>query len=492
LNSDGSFNRTIVGDNGVSNSYLWDTYLFNLSVGLYKVRVDAIDIYNNSLLADSVVFNVSSNSYLSVNAFASNGTSLSSFGVFVNPGNMINTTITGSLLFDIIRGVNYNVTFFGGGFANNTFVGSFDNLSNNVTFNLTYLINSLYIRFYDQDNLSLLVGPSIWLDLISDDYSNNYSTDIGVLNVSDLVPGSYVIRYGSVDYMTRYGSALVSNGSTQNVSLYMLLADAAGNVTVTVIDQNANPVSGAVVKALKYDLGSNSYLLEESAVSNVNGEVRLSLTLFDEFYKFMVETDGVLRITTVPAVITSNSLTIQILTSDLVGSDYNFFAGIYSDISFNVLTDNFRLDYDDVSGLVYQVCLEVSTIGLVGESLFNSSCSSSSAAALLVGVLPVNGTTYIGRAYYYLDGVRGYLDSESYTYPGDESFGKVYGLLLQLLITVSCCFLVIWSIPLAALVVPLTLVLGRLLHLNFFGWDSITALVIVGIIIAYLTRKNNG
>jgi hypothetical protein len=206
----------------------------------------------------------------------------------------------------------------------------------------------------------------------------------------------------------------------------------------------------------------------------------------------MVEYDGELKTVTTPAYITSDSLTIQISLGDIVGVDYYHLANIYADLSVNLMTNNFRLDYDDTDGIVESVCLNVYTIGLLGETYFNSSCSSSAAGTLLVSMTSVNGTTYLGKAYYYEGGVSHYLASKTYTFPSTNPFGSVYGLLLQLMLTVSVAFIAVWSIPLAAILVPLSLVLGKMLMLNIFGWDTLTALLIVGFIIGYVTRKNNG
>jgi hypothetical protein len=105
-------------------------------------------------------------------------------------------------------------------------------------------------------------------------------------------------------------------------------------------------------------------------------------------------------------------------------------------------------------------------------------------------VSAINGTTYYARAYYTQDGLSNYLTGLSYSYPSSNALNNTYGLLLQILITLAAASLAIASPALASVIVPLSLVLGSWLGLNALGAGALTAIVGVGLIMAYFWSVN--
>jgi len=300
------------------------------------------------------------------------------------------------------------------------------------------------------------------------------------------------MRYGATGYEERFYYFVLTNRSAQELTLYMINSTDAYNVTVTVIDQSTTPIEGAIVKALKYDLDTNSYILQEVGVTDTDGKTIMSLTYNDEYYKFVVEYDGETLKTTNAAYITSASYTLQVTLGEDIGTGFYEYDSLDFDISFNTGTDTFRFNYNDVYGVTTEVCLYVYEVDAQGETLVNNTCSSSAAGTLLLSVDAVNGTYYVAKAYYVdSSGTQQYLTSLGYTYPSSDVFGSL-GLFLQILITLTMVSIVLVSgasVSMLFFLAPLSLLLGRIVQLNAIGYEYLTPLIVVGIIISIAMDK---
>lgn len=355
-----------------------------------------------------------------------------------------------------------------------------------VPLNLTLSIPAIKvnIRFYDDETLTLLSGPLINLDLISDAFAENYSTTNGSISTNDLERDSYTLRYSSSGYTTRFHIINI-NASENYVNLYLINSSRASNISVYVVDEVTNPVESATVKALRYDLASNTYILRESALTDINGKATLTLTKYDEFYKFIVEYRGETKKTTEPAYITTDSVNIQIDLQDEIGEQYFDYASIDYTLSYNNNTGNFRLDFNDVNGVSNNYTLKVYAGNNFSRTLVEEASLVASSGTILINIDPINGTTYYAFVSYYPQGIEKTLASQILEIP-ETLVMYTYGVFLQVLVTLASVFVALASTALACIVVPLSLILGRIIGLNSIGFASLIPMQVVGIIVAVI------
>jgi hypothetical protein len=347
-------------------------------------------------------------------------------------------------------------------------------------------INSsgIVITFKDELTSSIVDDRTITLDIIGDNYSSSNSVTNGYFS-GILSPDTYTLRYSANDYSERFYTLTVSFNTTHELDLYLLDDSVVFNVTVTVVDQNSEGVEGALVKSLKYDIGSNSYVLREVGSTNFLGETILSMTYNDEFYKFQVEYEEETLTTTNPLYIQSNTYTIQIITGEGVGQDFEHYGSLDYTLTYNNDTGNFRLDYNDISGLIDEVCLYIYNTTLFDKVLINSTCLSTASGTILTGITPTNNTSYEAKAYYTKDSKTSYLTGYSVSFTTDPEFLN-FGLLLQIIITTTFALMALWKIEVSAIITPLSLILGRMIGLTTFDYVILVPLMVVGIILAMI------
>jgi len=468
----------------------FNIYNLNLSTGTYLINLLSRDSNGNSVSVNNTVF-LTRNTIINITAInALGGGSITNFSGWVYHAetglNVSYSTTTGQSLVDFIMG---NVTAYidapDYSLISNLTLSGFNVSSNqyNKQFSL-YQTNTLNITFYDEANPTvLLTGINITLDLISSVYANSYYTTNGTMYLSLLTPADYTLRYSALNYVERFYSVTVTNRSFQSVSLYLINSSVARNLTINVIDDITNPVEGAEVQVLKYNLATNTYILQEIMTTNVVGEGVVSVTYNDEYYKFIVLVDGEVVKITDPSYITESPLTLQITIGSEIGEDYFDYYNFYKDLTFNTATDSFRLNFVDGSGVSNTVCLDVSRIGNFSETLLTTTCDSAASGTILISVNPINGTTYKGYAYFLnSDGVEYFIDSEYYTYPSSNIFGS-FGLWLQVVLTTAFVLSAVVSVELAMILTPLSLILGYFVGLNSFSLIGLIPLQIIGFIL---------
>jgi len=373
-----------------------------------------------------------------------------------------------------------------------------DNSTNYATVNLTsdsvdqyfYLFktNTLDLVFRDDKTKTILSGINITLEMISDSKTYNFTTNDGTIQVELITPENYVLRYNSEDFDEGFYLITVLDLSYNALNLYMINSSQSNQLTVTIIDESANNVEGAVVKLLKYDLLTNSYLVMEIRRTDVSGEAIFNVRKNQEFYKFIVEVNEVVVRSTNPAYITSDLLNIQIFSQGIFSQEFFGILGISGLVTYNNNTGNFRADYNDPGNIGQYYCLAVYQIGRT-KTFINETCSESPVATLLLPVTVEEGKIYEASLYVRVNPV---LELSKYTLDLSQIFNAGnMGLLIQILLTIFFAFTFIYSPSLSLIMTPMSLIIGRILQLNSLDWYIITPLIIIGGIIAYLleTRR---
>ncbi|MBU1669458.1 hypothetical protein KKC13_13715, partial [bacterium] len=237
--------------------------------------------------------------------------------------------------------------------------------------------------------------------------AKNYSTSTTGNNISFCIyPNSTTfvsdidVSYNKdTDYYTYYATGLTMTNVSQNINLY--LSDGATRVTFTVTDLYDNPVSGAFVRILKYDLSSNSYITTEILQTNADGQAQGNIILYTTSYTFMVVYNGITYLTDGPYKVFE---TTRVFRIDLGGSDwygdYDNANAIVSNLNFSNSTKMFLFTWIDPSGAMATANLEVIKRNMSKSVVVcnNMSVSTSGVLQCYIGT-DVNCQSYYAGAY---------------------------------------------------------------------------------------------
>lgn len=449
----------------------------------YLISVDALTTYTLDAVVGDVFL------YLTAQQLGNNATINTFNGWVYNEDydyNVTFTTTTGSVFVPLIKNLTYSLQGVIPDFANLDLVNvSINDTQYNYTFT-GFRINAIDIVFYNEFNKQKINNTEIRLELIGDYASYNYTTTTGELALSLLEPSSYIMRYYATGFDDGFYLFTVLNRSYSTLDLYMINSTDSSQITVTIIDESANNVEGAVVKLLKYDILTNSYLITEIRTSDVAGETIFNVRKNQEFYKFIVELDDVVVRSTNPAYITSDLLNIQIFSQGIFSSELFSFIGITGTVTYNNDTKNFRAEYNDPSNIGSIYCLEVFEMGRA-KTLLNETCSSSPAGVLLVNYVVEQGKIYEANLYVKINPtqkITGFVLDLSEVFAAGSM-----GLIIQILLTLFFAFTFLYSPSLGLVMTPLSLIIGRILQLNSLDWYVITPLIIIGGIVAFLLEQ---
>lgn len=488
-NAQWNYTQTQSSTTGNASFNLDKAYVYNLTVSLnqgdfpYNVTFTNINVSSNYLFNYSIL-NLTARS-LVTNASISNFNA--SIYAWTSGVNQTRNTTTGQLLYygpiDTV-----NVLLNASGF---TYVAQNTTLTfgmNNLTM-YAYTAQSVNVTFRNELTNNIITGTNITLELISSVASYNYSTTTGTLYFDLVSPASYTLRFGASNYTERFAYINISERSNQNITLYLLASTLTTNVTITVINENAQNVENAFVRVLKYDLASNSYIERETQFTDYAGQMRFASEFNSEYYQFIVEYPlGTVVLTTAPAYIISTSLTLQINTrsTDTSIDDY---LNVDSTLTFNSLTNNFRGTFSNSQNILDNACIFVYRTDL-NISLFNSSCSTigSQSGTILVGVTNISGRAYRADMYYNISGELYYVRSLTKSFEQGTDWG-VWGLVIVAVITMLLVYMFRESIPLAIGVSALPMVAGSLTGIILIPvWVSLGVLVLAIILAVIVSR----
>ena len=388
-----------------------------------------------------------------------------------------NTTGT-SLVVPLLRGYTYGINFSNSSYALASTTKTPTNSSDAHTFTI-YTQNSVNISFYDEERGTLLSNTTVFLELIGDVFSGNYSTTNGRMYIDLLIPTSYSIRYGAAGYATRFNYVTISSSSYNELNLTLLNYSSASNVTVYVYDEIGRPVEGALVKVLKFDVTTNTYPLNQVVRTNFEGRNNINVELNNEYYKFIIEYNGTVLYTSTPTYIFGETLTFRVTLADNAFSDYFTTTGLYGNITFNPTTRYATYVYSDPSNQATQGCLYLYASTTRTYSLINTTCTGGAAGSISMPVPNVTGTTYTLKGRVTINDVE--QPVASYIVTTGESFpegGKRTGLLILFMIMTVCAVIVPYSLPASMILAGLSVTL-----LSAVGLVAISLPVAISILV---------
>ena len=378
---------------------------------------------------------------------------------------------------------------------------SSDTLMDNCTL---WSIHTLNVTLYNVSTNTVLIGDM--------DFVFTYNKSNATLNYSTSVDGhgnaSFCIKAGQdliVDTLIDYTVAgttfnyhlsdFILDNTTKLLSLYS--TSGTTRVTFTVTDVFDTPIKNALVKVLKYDVGSNVFNTVEVLKTNDEGEAVGNLVLFTDFYKFIVEYNGVSYIVTEPTKIftTTKDFRIDLSAADWF-ANFDVKLGVSTLLNYTPSTNNFVFTWNDPTAAMHFGCLQVVKMNRTRELTICDTCTESTSSTILCNIGANPTGRYIAQGYLKFDPT--YMTDMMEMVWGEGNFTglweqgpeeKEFGVFISFLLIVALMMIGIFS-PVAAIVMTLAgffvaMVMG-FLNLQV---SALITLVLLGIIVIYRISK---
>src|SRR5574343_553114 len=396
-------------------------------------------------------------------------------------------TTTGVIIYQLLRGYDYNffISANGLGITNVTLPA---NASTNL-YNFSLLIeNSINITFIDETTDVVINTTTILLELIGNSSTYTYNTSTGRVNASLLVPQEYLLRYGATGYLTRFGTFTLNPKSNNVFNLYLCSTSTCGNVTITVQDTLNNRLEGAIVKILKYDVATNTYIQRDFISTNFDGQGISRIELNNEYYKFIVEYDDAVVLTTSPSYIFSTSIT---LTVSLSASGFEntigqgAVTGSVSNVSSNGNSTILTFLWNDRDNTASTGTITAYQLTRSGRTSINSTTGSGSSGQVFVTIPNTQDTTFQIEGTVNKDGTNMKIDEESVAFASIIPENDGYGLFIMILVIIVMALIGVWNPTIAIVLVGVTPLLFILTGIVNLGMATGVAVFAFSIVIAY-------
>ncbi len=290
-----------------------------------------------------------------------------------------------------------NATFFS--FGNSGLNPRVGGLKGFYVWNGTEIIadNSINFSIFDEYTNELLIR-NVSVFMIGNNYAVNKSTEKGFVKFNGLTAQDYRVKYSTSGYIDRDYYLSITDGTKDNVKLYLLSTGNSTDVIFTINDESGNPLENAEIQLKKYYIDSNAYVIVAMARTDFEGKAVLDVDFNDAYYEVFATFDS-FSVNTVGSKIFATAITITIdtLTDPFAGIDA--INRVTSNISFNNLTQTFSFFFSDNDGIVRTGIIEV----LRGSEVVCNNTITSASATLLCQYNTTNSTSRI-LAVGYIDG----------------------------------------------------------------------------------------
>ena len=269
-----------------NNFYLWQSQLDNLSIGTYYINVTAFNSTSKVISNKSGLFNINYNSLLNISAqdYLSNPIQSFNFNITDLVTNLSRSFSTSNynVAVDILRSRVYQLFFNTSNYAL-TFINVTETSAYNSLTQTLYPSNSLFFTIRDSSG-NIIYSPSTTISIqgTSGSYSASGS---GMINLINLLPGSYTIFVNNANYSQTQLSLNVSGG-TQLIDTYLFKNTT--NILFNCYDSGGNALNNVLFQAFAYVNGS--LVLVDSKLSEL-GKVSFN-ALPNSYYLFNFSKSG--------------------------------------------------------------------------------------------------------------------------------------------------------------------------------------------------------
>ena len=398
------------------------------------------------------------------------------------------STTTGSALIRLLEG-NYTLTFDSTNYTIEYANITAENATQSYEFT-AYYTNTINISFYDEETGALINFTTVYLEIISDSQSANYSTNNGTITDSFLNPDAYTLRYNALGYEDSFYYFTLADRTFNALNLTLLNTSASTDVTINVFDTLGNRLEGAFVKVLKYDITTNNYNIVEILQTNFEGVTEANIVLNNEYYKFIIDYNGQTRLTTNPTYIYGNELSFYVPIGSQGMEDFFEEAAISGQITYNNNTGLVTFTYSDLDNTATKGCLYSYTRTNGINTLVNTSCSSTSS-----GTLYSYATNSSNNWFFSGEVTKGGVENVISTF--NARFDRILeesgsGALYAFLLLATLVFVALFSLEVAVVlagIVPFLFTLTGLANFNYYVTVPILALSLVTAFILGSNKK---
>lgn len=369
----------------------------------------------------------------------------------------------------------------------------------NLALNFTVydLADSSRLNSSFEANFNYFLGNGVYSNNYSySNTNNNQSNFLFCFNSSTNATLNAFISYYAPNYARR--EYIISNGIignfTQNIPLYLINSSLTTPITLSVTDQNYNPLSGALVNIQQWNIGTNTYSSVGMITTGSDGKGTIDLELYNVWYRAVVTYNGnIVKTTNVTKL---SSTTWPIIANLNVNNPYELFGTISHGLTFNNLTNVTTFTWVDTSGYTQIGCLIVQNLTSLGpQTLYNSCLSTTSGTISYLlsgnGEYQVYGIIYLNSAYN-VSQITDHLNIRLGT-PTLTKTVSPYGKVISFIIIGTCGAI---GVAAGSIILGCILIILAALTTMYLGWLNITWGIIWGIIIiiililARLSRRN--
>jgi len=341
----------------------------------------------------------------------------------------------------------------------------------------------------NESNNKELAGTMEFLFQYDKGVSYNYSTVTSSSNLSFCISDTYNLTSDIlVDYSyggNSYEYSLLNfnlTSTTQTINLYVTTGTTL--ITLTVKDENDDPVKDAYIYIKKFDVGDNEYKTIEIVKTDVDGEALGNVVLNTDWYTFEIYYDGILKYSEDKRKLSDTSYTFRITLGVVPEFIAQKIASLDIDLYANDYDNTFSLNWTDIQNVISNISLEIIHTNTTGDLLIYYYSNTTNTGQTKYNLpTPYNDSgMYLGNVYgisiddsekYFIKGVS--LDiREEWDVFGDEST-----LMAFLFVGTMTCIGIVAS---AELAVVLT-IFGMLI----FFWMGFYRIALAGLISLFVT-----
>ena len=253
-------------------------------------------------------------------------------------------------------------------------------------------------QFYANSGSGDMIVEYLFSDTNENRSNYMYCLESGGLNVTV----DAFITYGATDYDNReyiINDGIIGN-FTQDIPLYLTQTALTDIVTITVQDQNYDPISGALVAIQRWNVGTNTYSTIGMLTTSSTGKGIMDLELYTTWYRAVVYVDGEIVEVTDVQKLSSTTWTITVNTG--ADNSYILFGDISHGLTFDNSTNITSFTWLDSSGYTNKGCLVVINQTNTGSETISNSCTESVSGTIDYQI--VGDGTYTAYGVIYLTG----------------------------------------------------------------------------------------
>ncbi len=415
-------------------------------------------------------------------------------------------TAGGLVVFNSIGGLNYNETHYQYGLSSgidnctiggyptinftlynestDTIINANVSISMNFVFNYNSIIPPTTIAYDDYSLSTLYNNQTFCINPNSSSVTSNITAEFSFESTSFL----YQIYNLNLSNTTRHVRLYVSDGTTQT--------------TLNVKDTFGNDIAGAYILVEKYDIGTNTYKVMESVVTDNSGDAYAQLVLLTEWYRFTISYHGTVYLVdgspAVKIITASRNFRINLIGDDWF-DDYNLFREVSYNLTFINATKvfNFRW-YDDGTGIT-SACLKVTEMNISGNTHINTTCVTGSySGTILIDVgtdVSVVDKTYMGIAFVIINSEEFILDTLEISFDTtwsifyEDTIKEQFGVFMTFLLCLTLLLIGIWHPTSAIIMLMIAMGMARVIGIYKISWPHyITLIILAAFVIARIER----